>query len=176
MLTLYAILGGFLNRVRGGLVHSFSDMIPSWLFKSINSVDKLIQGFIFGSIKGFTISPLVGLISALAMWGGAQIGGWGSYIGAMYKKDASRTEFAPIDFIIKPLSSNAVLWGLAGLSLRGAIWGGLLGLVCLSIWPLLAGFCMGMIYYITEKVIGIKHAWEVSEAIFGSVLWIACFI
>jgi len=95
---------------------------------------------------------------------------WGEWIGALggwNKTDFSSWE--PIDELIEKYTDRPKLWGFIGLTLRGAVWGALIGMALNSVWPLLGGITMGLCYALGLKVGGPSKGWIISEAIFGAV-------
>lgn len=157
-------MGAIMNRIRGGM----------WNLPAC----RILNALAFGLAVWAIITPLYGLAALVAMLVG-QAPGWGRYIGALGGWEKKKLEeWKPVDFLIKPLRSNIVAWGFAGMTLRGGFWGGCIALVASSWFPLLAGLTMGACYYATiEACRALKtknpngDGWEWGEVVFGCILW-----
>lgn len=119
---------------------------------------------------------VLALFAAIAMFAGAAPG-WGKYIGALggWEKD-NLVEWPPIDKLIEKYKDRPKLWGFLGLTLRGFVWGFLIGLALTSFWPMVGGALMGCVYWVGLKLKGREGGWPLSEWLFGGVFWLFCFI
>ncbi|GEM_PF-4332180 len=121
MFLLIAFLGGFFNAVRGGQWRIWLGLDEEKT-KLINS--DVINALAFGILAmALTGDIYLGLHAAVGMMLGAS-SGWGDYIGALggWRKDNLK-ENRFIDFLIYPLRRWPLIWGAAGLTIRGAWWG-----------------------------------------------------
>lgn len=182
-----SIIGGLVNFYRGGnLVHLEPD------FAKRSTVRDWANSIIFG----LTTAYLAGLHAvsafpfeyesdmdwhlAIALIAAMRIGesiGWGRYIGAIVRKQiSSGSEVPQIDKTIYRFYSKPVVWGVAGLSLRGALLGLFIGLVSHSVIPVVAGGTMGVVYLVAAIIsertrFGRDGGWPLGELLFGLVLW-----
>lgn len=180
-----ALLGGIMNRIRGGMFE-----VP---------FNGPLNAGVFGAAAGFAAQDWVlGLLAAVAMFVG-QAPGWGRYIGAMGGWETQELkEFFLVDWLIKPIKAKydefkhtymagiaqgyKEAWGAWGLALRGLFWGGLIALAIQDPLPAIAGFSMPAWY--AAGFTGAKAAkadnwqgtgWEIGEWLFGAVLWLTTF-
>lgn len=116
-----------------------------------------------------------GFYAGLAMLAGAAPG-WGDYIGAMgnWRKD-SLSEWPPIDAIIERWYDEPVLWGFAGMTLRGALLGFLVALALHSVLPIVGGALMGCVYFVSVRAYQ-ERGWPIAEWIFGGIFWLLCIV
>lgn len=178
-----AALGGLVNRIRGGLWGSFlpdADMINAVVFGlAIALVPSAEYMGMVDEVPHYDfINPdwTAGFYAALAMFAGAVIG-WGKYIGALGGWEFTNlVEWPPIDKFITRYQSKPKLWGFLGLTLRGGVWGFLITLVLHSLFPLIGGLLMGVVYWIALKIGGRSFGWPLGEILFGVVFWFFCFI
>lgn len=188
-MVIIFIIGGILNRLRGG---GFSK-------KEIPFV-KTIYDISYASIFSFIISR-VGYIGSdlfyvltilfLSMRLGRSFG-WGGYINAIIfgEIDKDRSDVKIIDYFFKK-SKNPTIGGTVALSVRGFIWSSCLYLGFLVINKLtllgnnfyyipLIGLAMGPIYLISSLVYKVltdkKGGWPLAEIIFGGYLWAMIYI
>jgi len=161
-LVLIGVSGGLWNRIRGAGI----------------SGGKIANAAAFGIMAAAAAGPGTGAVASVFMALG-QAPGWGRYIGAMGGWETKELEeWYAIDWIIRPLRAWPRVWGGAGLALRGAFWGWMLGFVLGTPWPILAGLMMPVFYGIGLLA---SHAlrmdnpdgagWELGEYLFGSALW-----
>lgn len=156
-----AIAGACFNRLRGSGV----------------SYGKTINDVAFGVAVWLTTGRLTsGALGVLAMAIG-RAPGWGRYIGAMHGWETEELkEWEPIDWLIKPLRHDMVLWGTVGLCLRGMFWGACLSLATGDAMAIPAGCCMALCYMIGHDLARESEnrngtGWEISEYLFGALLW-----
>lgn len=175
-------LGGFINHWRGGgwfKKHVFA----SELGKTVNwALVAILFGFVGVGVWDWRLA----LIEVPHMWIGSALG-WGSYIGAtLGNKAVARGDMPRIDKAISGLIHRPVLWGVAGLTLRGLVWSALItaplmyaqlyGYVDFG-WRLLPialiGSLMGIIYLGTDRFMklikGPGNWWGVCEIVWGVV-------
>lgn len=163
---MYAAIGALSNSIRGGQFN-----IPH---------GRYINAAIFGVCAFVSTENYWALLTAsMGMFFGSFLG-WGDYIGALgYGKKDDLKEVKFIDFIIKPLLAIPVLWGFAGLTLRGLLWGACLALAFALISQpyiiyLILGASMGLVYYLVKILRPTENRmWPHSEWLYGAVLWSA---
>lgn len=173
MTTLLAIamIGAFLNRVRGGLFDSF--------LQPLDGVGKVVNDLAFTILFSLLTDWHTGVWYGIAMLTGRSFG-WGEYIGAIINGSINTGNEVPyIDRLIKRFTKQPLLWGVLGLTLRGALWGICLGMVQHSIIPVLAGATMGCVYFLTVAYARARDKWMANrgwgygEYVFGGILWAA---
>ena len=162
-------VGGFLNRIRGGLFDFSGNKLLFPLFLSF-----------FGGNWEIMICTFI------AAYVGQQFG-WGTYIGALYGTAPTQAEVSEIDEIVNSvkitfggkvfyLKDYSRLWGFSALALRGLLWTFLIGLALHDVILMFAGlfmpFCYSVSYFIDKywlKKCG-KTAWNLGEWLWGGVL------
>lgn len=172
MIVFIALIGALFNRIRGGF------LLPS----QGGAVNVVAFGILAGALLQ---SPAAAIAAAVGMLAGQQLG-WGRYIGALGGWETQPlTEVKAIDVLIVSLKKKKRLWGFAGLTLRGMLWG---FLIFAPLYPftglwfilpcLLAGSLMGAVYLATiSACFALKtknpagDGWEWGEAAFGAVFW-----
>lgn len=162
MELLIAAAGGcFFNRYRG------YGKVPA---------NDTVNAIAFGALVYWLSLGMVDLsiMAIVAMWAGASLG-WGAYMGAIANRGTPHPEVEFIDTKIVSLKDDPVKWGVAGLTLRGLLWGALIGLTLTSWYPFLAGATMGIWYLGCSRLLQAigKGPWghPVFESVFGAVLW-----
>ena len=163
---MYSAIGSLFNAIRGGQFNIRHG--------------KYVNAVAFGICAAISTGDYLALPScAVGMFLGS-MKGWGDYIGAMaYGKKEDLKEVEWIDFLIKPLLSRPVLWGFAGLTLRGLLWGACLAAsFALISQPfliyLILGVAMGPVYYLVKILDATENRmWPHSEWLYGAVLWSA---
>ena len=189
LIYLLSICGAVLNAIRGGtpfsakwlqpLVFGITFGLVSWHFKTMPQdcmLHHLLQDWSY---------LIAALISGVAMWAGAQSGGWGAYVGAIIDRRTPHAEVAWIDWCIQKLEPYPILWGTAGMTLRLMQWGLLLSLVTVSWLPLWLSGTGGVIYltcgrfgrWVKQNLGWFRNdiGWVWAEIVFGAVVWAACF-
>lgn len=171
LLVFAALLGGFFNRVRGGLFTSDGDALEG-LQDEINAAAFALFCWFVAADFSF------GVWAGAAMYIGA-MSGWGSYVGALHGR-AECTQQPEIDFIDELLAlrvKNTVLYGFCGLTLRGVMWATPLAFLSQSVALLAAGALMGGCYWLASygrralmPANGTKE-WELSEIVWGATYW-----
>ena len=167
LLVSTVLIGGIMNRVRGG-----------WGDWPINKIwHPLAYGLLFGVL--FQLSLYQIILLPLAVYIGQQPG-WGRYIGALSGTEKKPLEeFWLVDFFIKPLRFSQRLWGITGMTLRGLFFAGPAALILGTPWPAIAGLLMGFIYLslieFNKLLFPTRNwkmdGWEQSEVAFGCVFW-----
>jgi hypothetical protein len=178
MIFILSIIGAQLNVLRGGWPVSH----------------KWMQCWFLAFVCSMFLPWWQGTLVGLAMWAGAQAGGWGAYVGTMIGDKPPHSEVKWIDTIIKPLEKWPVLWGFVGLTLRGGLWGLLLSLAIWHWLPIVAGLSMALVYlpmlrlgaYLKtvtsyrwpsgKRVFRHDIGWLWAEWIHGFMLWYCCGI
>jgi hypothetical protein len=158
---LVFLLGAISNRIRG----------------TAGTFGRIANALLFGLVLSYQHNINPAYIS-VAMLIGASFG-WGAYIGAMIHKRIE-PEVYFIDKLLVGFKYNPMLYGFAGLTLRGLVFGLPIFLVFHSIVPLLAGGLMGLVYFLiiklVDKIVGYPdYGWAISEAIFGGLFWLICW-
>lgn len=186
-IIVLSIIGAIVNRFRGGgllnikyrTLPFLAVFLTCALYVNLQTHPENMQEAIIATV-----------LATIAMWAG-EAAGWGRYIGALGGWERKPLmEFAPVDFVIRPIRPWLVrpqfvstqqiiqlrLWGFCGLTLRGAYWGALLGVVMLNPCMVVAGATMGVCYavciWFAKKLTNDKgKGWEYAEFVFGGVLW-----
>lgn len=161
MIWLFPLIGAALNVIRGGAL--------SWF-----RVGKAFNFLAFGALTALYLPPdaihaladwmrlpvtygqaMVGqfILSALCMWAG-QAPSWGEIVGQEGILGGNRKAH----------------WGAL---VRGGYWGGMLALATWSPLPLIAGLFLGPCFEVARLA---KGDWRIGEALFGAVLWGACYV
>lgn len=157
---LIALLGGFMNRVRGGADIWFGDEAP---------FNKLWFPLFVGVI---TLNP----VAAVACYAGQQICGWGAYIGSLTTGVAPATECKYIDYLCQPFEFEPRLWGFMALAIRGLVWTAPIALALMNWQVLLLGFYFPVCYAIPTLLLlktkynNTKAAWNIGEVLWGMLL------
>lgn len=172
---IFTIIGIFTNRIRGG------GLIGSKMGPWCDEFNAVVFGLALFFVMD--VSLWIALLAIPAMWLGENPG-WGSYIVAIRDEEYEyKPEIKLIDRIIAPLQhQNGLLWGAAGLTLRGILWAFPIALVFQSPIPIAGGMLMGLCYVIAkegnpENIYGErepKKMWALGEYIFGGVFWFMC--
>lgn len=167
LLVLFALLGAFLNRVRGGLF--------KWL-----PCNKVFYFLLFSVIAGLYSSWNITLCIcvAIAVFTGQQCCGWGKYIGALTTGyvNPDEVEVYEIDKLCERFINCPRFYGFITLGLRGIIWTLLIGLAINNIWYMISGALMPVCYSIpTLLLLKTKHnkdktAWNIGEWIWGGIM------
>lgn len=164
---LIALIGSFLNRVRGGLF--------KWLpcNKLFFPVLMPVLSYYLGSH-----SWKESLCVFVGAFVGQQICGWGKYISALTIGDFNREEIEvyAIDKICdKYFLEKPRLYGFVALAMRGVIWTSGVGLAINSLWFVASGVLMPVAYSIpTLILLKTKHnkdktSWNIGEWIWGFI-------
>lgn len=169
MIFLIMILGGFMNRIRGG-----------WLNTGLSDI---LNAAAFGALYSALTLSWVGILAGIGMYVGS-LSGWGRYIGYMggirgnWDTHKGREEVRWIDRVLSKSPLSDRWWGFCGLAIRGLFWGACIAALTLNPWALI-GVTMPICYFIgisLEQVIRkIRGGFEYGEIIFGSVLWTFVF-
>lgn len=178
------LLGSPMNAIRGGQIIWKNG--PSWLPRRDRIPNDPVNAGVFALVTWMLSGNLLLAVAAFCfMWLGASFG-WGAYIGAIRGDSKPEKEVSFIDKIITPLESLPRLWGVAGLTLRGMLWGACIAVPFFMLYPpaalgfVLCGSLMGVVYawviygvqLVSEdhKIYGVS-SWAISEWLFGAVLW-----
>ena len=166
-----AIIGSFLNRIRGGLF--------KWLpfNKIFFPLFMLVLVYYLGSH-----SWKESLCVFIGAFVGQQICGWGKYISALTVGylDRDEIEVYAIDDVCNSIKiknwkliEHPRCYGFVALALRGLIWTSGIGLAINTLWYILIGLLMPVAYSIpTLILLKTKHnkdktAWNIGEWIWG---------
>lgn len=160
IVRLLVVLGGFFNRVRGGLDVWFGDNAPLnkiWFPLFLAAITK--NGWV-----------------AVACYIGQQICGWGAYIGSLTTGVKPAPECKVIDWLCKPFEFNARWWGFVALAVRGLVWMAPIALAMKNWELLLIGFYFPVCYAIPTLLLlktkynNTKTAWNIGEILWGMLL------
>lgn len=188
-----AIIGAFSNSViRGDAFEAYKGQKWHSFFTRIGFFDKGDGGFIaskwvnagiFAVVHGFVYQSLVLAFFAFVTMMIGQSFGWGMYVGAVGGRNGAGDEVPFIDRILMRFKNRPLLWGMFGLTIRGCLWALLLSLSLPMgnfVLVMIAGLSMGLCFYTADKVSrlfnGKINYWALGEAMFGFVLWGACFL
>lgn len=202
-----AAIGGVSNRYRGGLFRNRDRLIakirPSWLRAAIafllrgDTVNAVAFGVFCAIIMASSYGGFVGggpvysfealalsvfVVQAIMMYR-AGTPGWGDYIGAAggWRTD-NLAEVEYIDQFLEDLRDRPRLWGVAGLSIRCAEWGLLIGAPLVgfigfgALLPALAGATAGPIVWGLSKFLPRGPIWPLFEIIIGALFWGAIYL
>lgn len=179
------IIGAISNALRGGQWRIWFGLKDRYGW--VNS-DAINAAIFMATVYWLTGNLYLSLASFPAMWLGASIG-WGDYIGALggWRKDALQ-EWKPIDLLITPLKRWPRVWGFAGLSLRGQLWGTIIaipffyfGYHATAFKFIYLGSTMGICYLAAIEWMRTRiptgewqgAGWGIGEIFFGGILWSA---
>jgi len=176
---LVALLGGLVNRVRGGgilrfrFVKAFYDCTFACTFTLLTYPHWCL----------YTVIVVLGYF--LTSWLGRSFG-WGAYIGGILRKEIVKEEEVQwIDEVISGLHMAPVYLNTLALSLRGLMWTSSVACATLllpdlsyltSLIVATVGLTMGPSYlasaYIGDKIYNNRDlGWSIGEYVFGAVLW-----
>jgi hypothetical protein len=196
MTILLFLLGGIVNRIRGGWLY---DILHKYNINYLCPYVKQFNDFVFA----ITFSYLLGnhlnnkgliefAILYVSMWSGRSLG-WGIYINGMIEKRVIKEEeIKIIDKIFLSKSNYPVLRNCLALSARGLIWTncflmGFVSLDCIFYFKTglllqILGLLMGPIYLLSmeicQRIPGFirGNGWQLGEFFWGSVLWTATYL
>lgn len=160
IMRLLVALGGFFNRVRGGLDVWFGDNAP------LNKI--WFPLFLAAITKNGWMAP--------ACYIGQQICGWGAYIGSLTTGVKPAPECKIIDWLCKPFEFNARWWGFVALAIRGLVWMAPIAIAMKNWQLLLMGFYFPVCYAIPTLLLlktkynNTKAAWNIGEILWGMLL------
>ena len=179
---MIALIGAISNRVRGGGHGFLRDRLDedSWLHKILDGkiLNALAFGITFGMLQA---SWHFGLLAAVMMIVGQSLP-WGEYIIAIGGwRNREWADVPQIDRVIARFRDDQLKWGLAGLTLRGGIWGLMFVGLFQSFIPLIGGLLMGVSYWAAFRSVqkftdNQDYAWTAGELFFGAVLWSSCYL
>jgi hypothetical protein len=199
MLILIALIGGVMNKIRGGILTdiywSFGKLIGKQWKKEVPFVktfnDLIFAGVFICIVKGnfLYISDLsykdFGIFFTLffSMFVGRSWG-WGNYIGGIiFRRIYDQPEVKWIDKLIMNNNNYPVLRSVVALSLRGFMWTSSIAIGFYIIggnWLIaFIGLFMGPVYWllteICDKFSERFNGWTWGEFWWGFILWGSCF-
>jgi hypothetical protein len=162
----------FVNRIRGGM-----------FAETLKGKGDDLAGVLFGIgaailLKEWWVLPAFAVAFRLG-----ESHGWGHWlsIAVTNKGHNPRLHESPIDNLLTRIE-NKNLWALAGLTIRGALWGAILAVPAFYITPILAlyfflaGAMMGLVFFSTRLIpISFNKRWELGEYIMGALFGV-CFL
>ncbi len=164
---MIAILGAIMNVIRGGIAAKY---LGKW--------GKPAHHVVFGLAVYLTGYTWYQAALAVPVIYGVFSLGWGRYVSPAidhYVMDEKENTF--IDWVCRPLEKSWLLFSLASLTLRGCIIGIPLGILLQNYHIAIAGALMGVVYVGVSQLAHLirkpQYAWPLSEAIFGSFLWVS---
>lgn len=193
-MILVIILGGIMNRIRGGTLTDIAWRY-GWLQKPnevpfVKDFNALVYATIFSIALGFE-NNWQSILGFAILYGSMKLGGsfgWGGYLTAMIDKEIDHNR-DDVKFLDKWFRGNdePVLSGWAALSIRGAMWtvSLWLGFFLVKLFGFnisssynfipLVGLAMGTIYLALietcERLTFRGNGWQWGEIIFGAYLW-----
>lgn len=172
-IAVAAIIGGFLNMVRGGL-----------LAKWIKAYGKPLHHIAFGVAAWYATGDLWrGALAIPLVWAVFSLG-WGRLISAAINQyiDPVAEGKKPnlMDRLCRPLEAHWLPFAYFGLTMRGAIIGLPLAAL-LGQWQLtMAGMSMGLCYLgaaeLFRRIGKPQWAWPAGEAFYGAIIWGVMFL
>ena len=143
--VLFSIWLAFLFMMRGGLIKNLKG--EKIVFSLLFAVSSLVQ--IYFQYECITTSQTLYLIP-LCIY--AISAGWGKWVVAILDGNINNMESEDKEFdkLISRFEKYPVLWGVLGVTYRGAIMGLLLGAPFSNFWMILAGASMGLCFYLAR--------------------------
>eukprot|EP00042_Codosiga_hollandica_P045095 m.453479 g.453479 ORF g.453479 m.453479 type:complete len:220 (-) comp56936_c0_seq7:3144-3803(-) len=176
-LLALAVVGGMLNRARGGWLD-----LSSLSYASQHVLPRAVVGLTSGSLVGLlSRNSLLGIVIGITMWASIYVG-WGAYMSVGHSTSDYTSRTGCFDWL---LGRDEESWDFtrrwvrefAGMSLRGLMWTAPGGYIMYHMgygWQFaLAGAAMGSIYSISfespSTLINFSSGTEMAEFLFGSV-------
>lgn len=182
LLILYMAALSLLNMIRGGLWLKWGNegVMTLGVFGLLSATFYMYPETNPWGDNHYTLAAIVAILLFVF-----EKFGWGRYFGAMKdpiskfqsKDDYQEVEF--IDWVIEGLIPEkhthskkeytrlTRLWGFSGMTLRGCLWLFPSAIALLSLWPMVVGGLMGVVYYFSRSF---KHHWKVAEGTFGALI------
>lgn len=174
---IYSLISGLTFRIRGGLRIPFTDkkfpLNKLWFAAWFATLACILTGW---NLKFWLVMFIASRMST-------QIAGWGEACGCalgISKPNPDRQDYLDFDEFCDnfhigdwKLIDHSILFGVVWLTLRGVLLSFLIGLALNSIWYMICGAPMGVIYWLAglfaRKVLkkNDKTGWNIAEWLYG---------